>query len=266
MSFIDTIRSEIFENEQLDVYEKMCLLVLKTEEEISGEIHLSSEELAKFMGCGVATAKRSFDSLRIKGYFAKDYKKEPPTAHESAVIKFSEDVIEISKVLEEFTEDFKEGLFTGAEPYVEKEQEKAPVEAPSKRQKSLDPEAERRRLLAEYLLSPEPAKPSADAQLSAFISQKEKKESLVDEVIDFIEEKISFKEANILLGFAGNDVERIKEEYRKAKASQVSDTMGVLINALQKKPTRVVKSEPENTQVDTQKLRKMQAYRNNGLK
>lgn len=267
MSIWKTVREEIFENTQLDIYEKMCLLVLMSAEEGQEEIHMSSELLAKNMGCGVATAKRAFDSLRIKGYFTKDYKSTPPKVFESAVIKNDEDVVEVTRVLDEISEDFKEGFFTEGVKKVEQEpitQSKASVTEVKR-----DREAERRRLLAEYLLTPEQPKPLAEAQLNAFISQKEKKESLVDEVIAIMDEKISFKEANILLGFAGNDIERIKSEYKKAKALQVSDTMGALINALQKKPeTSETKGSvlTGGTQVDTNRLRKMQAYRQNGMK
>lgn len=271
MSIWKTVREEIFENNQLDIYEKMCLLVLMSAEEGQEEIHMSSELLAKNMGCGVVTAKRAFDSLRIKGYFTKDYKSTPPKTFESSVIKGDEDVVEVARVLDEISDDFKEGFFTEA---VSKASEKVESQENGQKQATVsevkrDREAERRRLLAEYLLTPEPSKPLAEAQLNAFISQKEKKESLVDEVIAFIEEKISFKEANILLGFAGNDLERIKTEYKKAKALQVSDTMGALINALQKKPEPTGTKEviqTSGTQVDANRLRKMQAYRQNGMK
>ena len=90
-------------------------------------------------------------------------------------------------------------------------------------------------------------------------------ESLTDQVIALIDEKISSKEANIILAFANNDLDKIKRKYLIAKQSQVSDTIGVLINELQKKDSNVIKTEesmPENTQVDTNRLMKMQAYQN----
>lgn len=255
MSFWEPIKQEIFDNQQLDIYEKMCLLVLMSRDE--EEINITSEELSTAMGCGVVTAKRAFDSLRIKGYFTKDYKEDPPVSYDSSVIKSGAPVSEVTKTIEDFTDTFREGLFTA-------EVEEMPSEKPPTPEPPQDTEEERRRLLAEYLLSGEES-----GVQGVFVSQKEKKQSLVDELIEFIDEKISFKEANILLGFAGNDIERIKREYKVAKASQVSDTMGVLINALQKKSGNVIKSDEKpkkETQIDTNRLRKMQAYRNGGLK
>ncbi len=256
MAFWKTIEEEIFKNTQLDIYEKMCLLVLMSREE--DEIHLSSEMLANYMGCGVVTARRAFDSLRFKGYFVKDYQKDPPVIRESAVLRGEEAVSEIVREVIEETETFQEGLFTVA-PGSKKQ-----VDASIESSVLIDPEKERRMRMAAYLLSPveEPSK--------AFVSQKDSKGALVDELIEYIEEKISFKEANILLAFANNDIERIKREYKIAKMSQVSDTMGVLINALQKKPTNVIKTtespEINQSQVDANRLRKMQAYRNGGSK
>lgn len=254
MKFWETIENEIFRNDQLDVYEKMCLLVLMSREE--EEIHLSSDELARYMGCGTITAKRAFDSLRLKGYFTKDYQKNPPKAREGSIIKGEEEVVEITKILEGAPEDFQEGFFTSSdfETGSETEVAKAPI----------DEEDERRRLLTEYLLAPteDTAKP--------FVSKKESKKDLVDDVIDLFDEKISFKEANILLAFANNDVDRIKKQYKIAKQSQVSDTMGVLINALQRKESNIIKSSEEGvgekSQIDANRLRKMQAYRNGGIK
>ena len=69
MDFWKAIESEIFLNENLDIYEKMCLLVLMSQGE---EVYLTSERLAQFMGCGTNTARRAFESLRLKGFLSKD--------------------------------------------------------------------------------------------------------------------------------------------------------------------------------------------------
>lgn len=252
MKFWQTIENEIFKNDQLDVYEKMCLLVLMSRDE--EEIHLSSEELAQYMGCGTITAKRAFDSLRLKGYFTKDYQKSPPKAREGSILKDEEEVVEITKVLQETHDGFQEGFFTSNLPNSESEAINKPE----------DDEDARRRLLAEYLLAPN------EEAAKTFVSKKESKKDLVDEVIALFDEKISFKEANILLAFANNDLDRIKKQYKIAKQSQVSDTMGVLINALQRKESNVIKSSDEGvgekSQIDANRLRKMQAYRNGGIK
>ncbi|OJV62305.1 MAG: hypothetical protein BGO41_05770 [Clostridiales bacterium 38-18] len=254
MSIWETIRSEIFNNESLDIYEKMCLIVLMSLEE--EEAHLSSEELGSAMGCSPVTAKRAFDSLRLKGYLSNDYHKHPAVRRHSNVVR-DEDAIEISRAIDEVSDDFQPGFFKSNESDADvlEEQNKG-------RMNELDSEAERRRQLAAYLLS------DTDETPKAFVSKKESN-SLVDQVIDLIEEKISYKEANIILAFASNDIERIKKKYAIAKQSQVSDTISVLINELQKKEGPVIKAEDrqvDNTQINTSRLMKMQAYQNSRIK
>lgn len=249
MEFWKSIEEEVFENYDLDIYEKMCLLVLMSRDEST---RMTTEKLAEFMGCGKVTAKRAFDSLRMKGYLAKDYQSDPPVRRESSVIQNPDEVAEISKVVEHFDDDFKEGFFKVEHEPVAKNKHRG--------------ESDLRKRMAEYLLGDDTAFEPAP---KVFVSQKESKEALVDEVIDLIEEKINFKEANIILAFAGNDMERIKKHYVKAKASQVTDTIGFLINALQKKESNVIKTEEkaqENSQIDSNRLKKMQAYHNNKTK
>ncbi|HAS73209.1 MAG TPA: hypothetical protein DCS67_03600 [Clostridiales bacterium UBA8960] len=215
MEFWQAIESEIFRNESLDIYEKMCLLVLMSQGE---EVHLTSEKLAEYMGCGVNTARRAFESLRAKGFLSKDYESTPPIKRESNVIRTNE-AIDIAKPLVEESDGFQQGFFTDAP--------------------------------------------------KTFVSKKMSNQSLVDEVIEMIDEKISSKEANIILAFAGNDIERIRRKYSIAKQSQVSDTVGVLINELQKKESSVIKGDEqlsENTQIDANRLLKMQAYQNSRFK
>jgi hypothetical protein len=258
MDFWKSIEEEVFENDDLDIYEKMCLLVLMSRDEST---RLTTDVLAHLMGCGKVTAKRAFDSLRMKGYLSKDYQNDPPVRRESSVIQNPDDVAEIAKVLQHFDDDFKEGFF--------KVEHEAVAQDTVKKVSSSDKhrgESDLRKRMAEYLLGDDALYEEAP---KTFVSQKESKEALVDEVIDLIEEKINFKEANIILAFAGNDMERIKKHYIQAKASQVTDTIGFLINALQKKESNVIKSEEksqENNQIDTNRLKKMQAYQNNKMK
>ncbi|MBE0449955.1 MAG: hypothetical protein IBX70_03825 [Clostridia bacterium] len=258
MEFWKSIEEEVFENYDLDIYEKMCLLVLMSRDEST---RMTTGKLAEFMGCGKVTAKRAFDSLRMKGYLAKDYQSDPPVRRESSVIQNPDDVAEITKVLQHFDDDFKEGFFkVDQEPNVDTPENPVPSQTKHRGENDL------RRRMAEYLLGDET---SYESVPKAFVSQKESKEALVDEVIELIEEKINFKEANIILAFAGNDMERIKKHYVQAKSSQVKDTIGFLINALQKKESNVIKTEEkaqENSQIDTNRLKKMQAYHNNKMK
>ena len=251
MSFWTEIESEIFKNGQLDIYEKMCLLVLMSQGE---EVRLSSDELAMYMGCGVNTAKRAFESLRMKGFIEKDYAASPPVRRESNVLR-NESVGEIAKPIDEFSGDFQAGFYTTTESERASNEQMPSITADS----GPDEAFERRKQMAAYLLGDD------SGLQKPFVSKKVTTESLTDQVIALIDEKISSKEANIILAFANNDLDKIKRKYLIAKQSQVSDTIGVLINELQKKDSNVIKTEesmPENTQVDTNRLMKMQAYQN----
>jgi len=260
MEFWEAIELEIFKNESLDIYEKMCLLVLMSQGE---EVHLTSVQLASYMGCGLNTAKRSFDSLRIKGYLSKDYHASPAVKRESNVVK-NEEAIEISKPIEEISDDFKAGFYVKSDSHETKLDSHETVSDPNTKMNPPDSsENERRRQMAAYLLGDE-----SESQ-KAFVSKKVTNQSLVDQVIELVEERISSKEANIILAFANNDIEKIRKKYKIAKQSQVSDTIGVLINELQKKDSTVIKSEDppiENSQIDTNRLLKMQAYQNSRFK
>jgi DNA-binding transcriptional regulator YhcF (GntR family) len=247
MAFWEALENEVFRNEHLDIYEKMCLMVLMSQGE---EANLTSEKLASYMGCGVNTAKRAFESLRIKGYLTKDYQNSASlTSRESNVIRTS-DAVDISKPVEEITESFQEGFFTRSEMQNTDNQEDVS-------------ETERRKQMAAYLLG------DTLETSKTFVSKKISSTSLVDQVIEMVDEKISYKEANIILAFAANDLDKIKKKYAIAKQSQMTDTISVLINELQKKETETSKTGetmPENSQIDANRLLKMQAYQNSRYK
>lgn len=57
----------------------------------------------------------------------------------------------------------------------------------------------------------------------------------IQRVCDLVDEKISNREATIILSFANNDIKKIIDKYKIAKASQYKDKIEVLINELQKK-------------------------------
>lgn len=247
MAFWEALENEVFKNEHLDIYEKMCLMVLMSQGE---EANLTSEKLASYMGCGVNTAKRAFESLRIKGYLTKDYQKSGSlTSRESNIIRTSE-AVDISKPVEEISESFQEGFFTNSEISNSENHEDVS-------------ETERRKQMAAYLLG------DGFETSKTFISKKISSTSLVDQVIEMVDEKISYKEANIILAFAANDLDKIKKKYAIAKQSQMSDTISVLINELQKKEPETPKTGemlPDNSQIDANRLFKMQAYQNSRYK
>jgi len=103
-------------------------------------------------------------------------------------------------------------------------------------------------------------------------NSKDHYHSLVDEVYEILDEQINEREARIILSFANNNIERIREKYKIAKRSQINDKIEVLINELQKKETsslevsRVTQiSEDDmeklpNTQINMANINKMKMY------
>jgi hypothetical protein len=67
------------------------------------------------------------------------------------------------------------------------------------------------------------------------IKAKDMEKDILELVCDLIDEPINVKEAKIILNFAGGDLDKIKEKYKIAKASQFQDKVEVLIHELQKK-------------------------------
>lgn len=263
----EEIKAEIFENDQMDIYEKMCLIVLIG---LGDDVHLSSEELARYMGCGLVTAKKAFETLRIKGYITGEQQNVTRRSRGNIITQSETEVAEnISQTFREEFEGFREGFFKVDEQVDYEIHGEANTHSGAIQQEKINAqqdfqseEEERRALLKEYLLGN-----SGDF----FVSQKEKKRNLVDEVTDLIDEKISFKQANIILGFAENDLDLIKRKYQQAKKSQVSDKISVLINLLQTKESAVIKKSklvnekeiPEDTQINRSRIMKMQAYQKN---
>jgi hypothetical protein len=90
---------------------------------------------------------------------------------------------------------------------------------------------------------------SSESSISpgTIIKAKDMEKDILERVCDLIEEPINAKEAKIILNFAGGDLDKIKEKYKIAKASQFQDKIEVLIHELQKKTTsKIIKegSEP----------------------
>lgn len=65
MNELDELRQEVLENTDLDINEKMCLIVLLCGSGAGGE-----REIARLMGVTVQTARLALDSLKKKGYLS----------------------------------------------------------------------------------------------------------------------------------------------------------------------------------------------------
>lgn len=174
-----SISTAVVDRDDLNIYEKMCYVVLARKFQDETMDDFTMVELSKLMGVEEIVAKGAFYALRTKG------------------------------ILVSMDSDVKPGMIIKADQTQE---------------------------LTESI----PA--SKDAGLSY--------DAKVLKVFEIIDEKINEREARIILNFANNDLERIAEKYKVAKASQYQDKIEVLIHELQKKQQgRIIKKEAVAEQV-----------------
>jgi DNA-binding transcriptional regulator YhcF (GntR family) len=189
----------VVDREDLNIYEKMCCVVLARFIQDTEDDDLTMADLAKHMGVEEIVAKGAFYSLKKKG------------------------------ILESQESEIKPGTIIKAND----------------------------------------VKSELELDMPLTYNQK------LDRVFEIIEENINEREAKIILGFAGNDLEKIKEKYKIAQSTQFKDKIEVLIHELQKKEHgRIIKkeevvSEPiesfdfneePQTQINTYKINLMKKY------
>lgn len=194
-----SISSLVVDREDLNIYEKMCCVVLARFFQDNDHEDLSMTDLAKHMGVEEIVAKGAFFSLRKKG------------------------------ILESLESEVKPGTIIKASE----------------------------------------VKSETENEIPLTYNQK------LDRVFEIIEENINEREAKIILGFAGNDLNKIKEKYKIAQATQFQDKIEVLIHELQKKEHgRIIKKdeldtepvevfdfvEEPQTQINTYKINLMKKY------
>lgn len=204
---------EILKIESLDIYEKMCIITLETFNEEDFEI--SSMELSQLMGCSREKASCAFSKLVAKGFIKRIDK----------VISSDEKVkVDLFKLnsFEEVEDKASENI-----KFFEMMKEEG-------HKKENQKEEENKGFLNKELLNKDPL---IEKEKKIFVSDKFKKEksNKLDRVVEIIGENLNHKEANIILSFAGGDLEKIRKAYAIARKSQLNDTVGVLINELQKK-------------------------------
>jgi len=192
-----SISSSVVDREDLNIYEKMCCVVLARFFQDHELEDLTMEMLAKHMGVEEIVAKGAFFALKKKG------------------------------ILESTDSDVKPGTIIKADQVKEVE--------------------------------------------GTILTYDQR----LNKVFEIIDENINEREAKIILGFAGNDLEKIKSKYQIAKASQFQDKIEVLIHELQKKEQgRIIKKEAiqeepveafafeetQQTQINTYKINLMKKY------
>lgn len=87
------------------------------------------------------------------------------------------------------------------------------------------------------------------------------REALVSQVLNLIEEPINDRQARIILGLAGYDMDRVRASYQTARLAQVSDKIDMLIHELQKRDAPPAPARrPRSSQVDHLRLHQMKKY------
>lgn len=274
------VETNLIDRNDLNIYEKMCSVVLARyagRAEFSNM--LSIKVIALRMGCSEEQAEKALGSLiEKKLVMLEDPEKiEPellvePSKVSSKVIR-SEAVVEAKqqespfKHLESFEEDDvkpvkkkRSSAKKAAGPKVSQEEQPAKEKAAKAPKSSVkagsDEELEVLKAVQNLAKNLRPVVPK---------QAREGLQDLVDQVFDIVEENINDREARIILSFAGNDIELIREKYKIAKRSQVSDKIEMLINELQKKDEGSVEMPQrlDKAQVDFDNLNRMVAQKHN---
>lgn len=253
-----SVETNLIDRNDLNIYEKMCSVVLARyagRAEFSNMLNINV--IAIRMGCDVKEAEKALNSLIAKklvtledaGTIEPELLVEPQKVS-SRVIK-SEGPYETSqakaKAVEPLTfesldvfEEEKEvkGNSKGADKSTKVEAlEGAPVAKPKKTRKAAPkkastPEAPTPKTITDHeevVAEKTSHRPIVPKQVRADV------QDLIDQVFEIIEENINDREARIILSFANNDIEQVREKYKIAKNSQVNDKIEMLINELQKR-------------------------------
>lgn len=267
------VENNLIDRNDLNIYEKMCSIVLARyagRSEFSNM--LNTQVIAIRMGCSVADAEKALNSLIEKKLVTLE-----DSSHIEPELLAVEAVKVSSKVLKPEGLMHMEKAPEKAFEHLESFEEEAPVVKPKKggrRKKSETLEVkESPKVQTEPLEIPEPVEHKIRPLVPKQV--REDVQGLIDQIFEIVEENINDREARIILSFANNDVELVKEKYKVAKRSQVSDKIEMLINELQKKEDATGKefSEPammkaeaapkvlQNAQVDLENINRMVAFK-----
>lgn len=259
------VENNIVDRSDLTIHEKMCCVVLARyagRQEFSQM--LNTQVVAIRMGCSHEEAENAIHSLMGKGLisiesteriepeniFAGTKAPEPP----SNIVKPSgqAQTKETAKPASWLTLELEDGddepieSHEMAEPVIIDEPEyhfEKDECAVSEKMKKIE------KLIDEEELPKKKNEKKAEETQRPTIPKaiKDEMAGLVEQVYEIIDENINDREARIILSFANNDVERIREKYRIAKKAQVNDKIEVLINELQKKEPSAPSRRPATT-------------------
>lgn len=238
MSVLDEIRSEILENTELDVNEKLCLVALLCSKDVADTARLSA-----LMGTTAVTAQMAVRSLRLKGYL----KNEKIGSEE-------EEISALKKLLEKEAADGAAKSEEQRASRIIKASEAsgisaAPVPAGFGAETAEVQSTYKSRIAALYKKDAKISAASpvvhSKAQRSAGLGtavdferfdEKNANETArfdEDRVMSLIDEAITRSEAAIILGFARGDVEKVEKMYNRVRGTQIKDKIDALVKLLQ---------------------------------
>lgn len=257
------LNTKIIERNDLNVFEKMCCVVLSMYADDT-DVVLTSDFISERMGCSYEDGKTALDGLVHKGIIEFDQAQGDEAIVSGNVLKSSDE--KISKLEEGFKFDALEekkvddhvidkSNFTTLGKIVKNAYVK-----PEEKVKSLEQEMEN-------FINKKPQNPDfSKINPTQRINRPKSNNKNIEKVYEIIDEKISEREAKIILSFAENNISKIKEKYLIAKNSQYNDKIEILINELQKPDesmakTRIIKSQPN--QIDHDKIEQLRKLSNN---
>lgn len=291
-----TVENNLIDRNDLSIYEKMCSVVLARyagRAEFSNMLNI--QIIAIRMGCSVEEADQALNSLISKKLVTlEDSEHIEPEMLMVETIKVNSRVIKSEMI--EVQNKPQPKAFESLESFDE-ESLKAPSEAPKKkggRKKKVEEvelEADKadakkvdsKKTEAPKELAKEPIKetikePTKETPTRPLVPKqvREGVQELIDEIFSIVDENINDREARIILSFANNNLDLVREKYKIAKRSQVNDKIEMLINELQKKDEPILKRSEglldgdderempkslQNAQIDLQSINRMVALK-----
>ncbi len=242
-----SVENNLIDRSDLDIFEKMCSVVLARyagRAEFSNMLNI--QVVAIRMGCSVEQAERALNSLIAKRLVTlEDTERIEPELLTVEAVKVNSRVIRSEEQPE--TKPQAPNAFESLESFDEEKPVKQTKRKSTRKKKVEEPASE----LKEALLSNSVPKEVAEAVAEAVAKEtsqanstprpvvpkqvREGVQELIDQIFDIVDENINDREARIILSFANNNVDLIREKYKIAKSSQVSDKIEMLINELQRK-------------------------------
>ena len=245
-----SVENNLIDRSDLSIYEKMCSVVLARyagRAEFSNMLNI--QVIAIRMGCSPEDAEKALNSLIAKKLVTLESADsiEPETlsvetAKGSGRVIKSELVAEPDKApakafesLENFDDENQPASKAAEKPM-------ATAKKKSTRKKKTDSDKETPAEPVVETLA-EQAPPKVETGVRPLVPKQVRAgvQELIDEIFTIVDENINDREARIILSFANNDVDLVREKYKIAKRSQVSDKIEMLINELQRKDEPIMK-------------------------